>query len=286
MGLERVLAIFSPAGQYRTRMKISEDPSSTPEPRFSGIDRLYGRSAYERFRGAHVAIIGIGGVGSWTAEALARSGVGRLTLVDMDEICVTNINRQVHALDETVGVPKIQSMAERMRAISPDIEITEEFCFFTEKNAEELLHRDWDGVVDCIDSIPHKCLLLDKCWRGDIPVVTVGAAGGRRDPCRIETVDLTRTCHDALLQRVRKKLRQKFDFPRNTRKKWGIPAVYSPEPVMYPHSDGRVCEIREEGSNLRLDCASGYGTASFVTGTFGFAAAAAMLELLQLQTED
>ncbi len=262
-------------------MKIPDSNPVTAEPRFSGIERLYGRAAFQQFQTSHVAVIGVGGVGSWVAEALARSGVGAITMMDMDEICVTNINRQVHALEETVGVPKTEAMAQRLRAISPGIEVQEEFTFFTEKNANEVLGRGWDGVVDCIDSIPHKCVLLDRCWRRRIPVVTVGAAGGRRDPCRIETVDLTRTCQDALLQRVRKKLRQKFDFPRNTRKKWGIPAVYSPEPVRYPQSDGEVCETREEGSNLRLDCASGYGTASFVTGTFGFAAAAAMMELLQ-----
>jgi len=267
-------------------MKIPDTDPLNPDPRFSGMERLYGRSAFERLQSAHVAVIGVGGVGSWTAEALARSGVRTLTLVDMDEICVTNINRQVHALDQTVGRAKIEAMAERLRAISPGIEVKEEFRFFTADTAEDLLGRNWDGVVDCIDSIPHKCLLLDRCWRSDLPVVTVGAAGGRRDPCRIETVDLTRTYHDALLQRVRKKLRQKFDFPRNTRKKWGIPAVFSPEPVMYPQSDGEVCEVREEGSNLRLDCASGYGTASFVTGTFGFAAAAAMLELLSRPSQN
>jgi tRNA A37 threonylcarbamoyladenosine dehydratase len=171
-------------------------------------------------------------------------------------------------------------MAERLRDISPGIGVVEEFRFFTADSADGLLGRGWDGVVDCIDSIPHKCLLLDRCRGMGLPVVTVGAAGGRRDPCRVETADLTRTCHDALLQRVRKKLRQKHGFPRNSRKPWGIPAVFSPEPVGYPHSDGTVCATREEGSNLRLDCASGYGTAAFVTGTFGFAAAAAMTELL------
>lgn len=269
---------FPRAGQYRFDMKntspLPED--SYPDSRFSGLERLWGREGFARLRGAHVAVIGIGGVGSWAAEALARSGVGRLTLVDMDEICVTNINRQVHALDATVGRAKTAAMAERLRGISPQVEVVEEFRFFTGDTAEDLLSRGWDGVVDCIDSIPHKCLLLDRCWRRELPVVTVGAAGGRSDPCRVETADLTRTCHDALLQRVRKRLRQKFDFPRNTRKKWGIPAVYSPEPVVYPQSDGSVCATREAGSGLRLDCASGYGTAAFVTGTFGFAAAAAM----------
>lgn len=248
------------------------------DPRFSGIGRLLGREGLERLHRARVLLIGIGGVGSWTAEALARSGVGHLTLCDMDEICVTNVNRQVHAADGTVGVAKIRAMAERIRAFSPDCAVTEEFRFFNDSSCEALLGPGWDVVVDAIDSIPHKCLLLSECVKRGIPVVTVGGAGGRRDPTRVQVVDLTRTFDDALLQRVRKKLRQKFDFPRNTRKKWGIPAVFSPEPVAYPQSDGTVCATREEGSNLRLDCASGYGTAAFVTGGFGFAAAAAAVE--------
>ena len=245
---------------------------------------MWGREAFARIRGAHVAVIGVGGVGGWAAEALARGGVGKLTLVDMDEICVTNINRQVHALDTTVGQAKTAAMAERLRGVSPGVEVVEEFRFFTADSADDLLSRDWDGVLDCIDSVPHKCLLLDGCRRRGIPVVTVGAAGGRRDPCRVETADLARTYHDALLQRVRKRLRQKFDFPRNPRKKWGIHAVFSPEPVVYPHADGSVCATREEGSGLRLDCDSGYGTAAFVTGAFGFAAAAAMMRELLDET--
>ena len=138
--------------------------------------------------------------------------------------------------------------------------------------------REFDYIVDAIDSIPHKCLLLDLCRQRKQRVITIGGAGGRRDPCRIKVVDITRTHDDPLLQRVRKKLRQKHGFPRNTKKKWHIPAVYSPEPVVYPHSDRSVCQVREEDSRLRLDCASGYGTASFVTGAFGFAAAGKVVQ--------
>ncbi|MDA3874205.1 MAG: tRNA cyclic N6-threonylcarbamoyladenosine(37) synthase TcdA, partial [Kiritimatiellae bacterium] len=143
-----------------------------------------------------------------------------------------------------------------------------------------------DVVVDCIDSIPHKCLLLAECRKRELRMVTVGAAGGRSDPTKVQIADLSRSYDDALLQRVRKKLRQNHGFPRNPRKKWGIPAVFSPEPVRYPQSDGTVCAMREVGSTLRLDCASGYGTAGFVTGAFGFAAAAATVELLLADTTD
>ena len=249
-------------------------------PRFSGTQRLFGTESFARLQECHVMVIGIGGVGSWTAEALARAGVGHLTLVDLDEICVTNVNRQVHALDTTVGQMKTEAMAERIRGFAPDTEVTVENQFFTAKSCEELLARGADVIVDCIDSIPHKCLLLSECRVRGQSVVTVGAAGGRSDPTQVECVDLTKTYRDALLQRVRKKLRQEFHFPRNTRKKWKIPAVFSPEAPMFPQSDGSVCETREEGSHLKLDCASGYGTSGYVTGTFGFVAAHAAIQIL------
>ncbi len=262
----------------------SETLNIVDDPRFDALARLYGRDGLARLSEARVLIVGIGGVGSWVAEALARSGVGHITLTDMDEVCVTNVNRQVHATTATVGQPKIGAMAARIAEISPACRVEEAFCFFGEATADSLLDRPWEVVVDAIDSIPHKCLLLAECVRRKIPVVTVGGAGGRRDPSRVQVVDLTRTFEDPLLQRVRKKLRQKHGFPRNTRKTWKIPAVFSPEPVMFPQQDGSVCAVREEGVNLRLDCASGYGTAAFVTGTFGFAAAAAAVDRILLSS--
>lgn len=250
------------------------------DPRFDGLRRLYGAGGFARVRAARVMVVGVGGVGGWVAESLARSGVGALTLVDMDEVCVTNINRQVHAHDLTVGQPKVEAMAGRVRHISPDCAVEACMRFFTAETRGVLLDTAPAVVVDAIDSIPHKCLLIEGCVQRGLPVVTVGAAGGRRDPTRVEVADLTRVHHDALLQRVRKKLRQKHDFPRNTQKPWGISAVFSPEPVSYPRSDGEVCATREDGVNLRLDCDSGYGTATHLTGTFGFAAAAAAMDLL------
>lgn len=257
-----------------------QEPPPSDSPRFSGTERLVGKQGLDRLTRSRVMVIGIGGVGSWTAEALARAGVGNLILVDLDEICVTNINRQVHAADATVGRMKVEAMAERIRGIAPDIRIEEEHRFFTEKTCEDLLGLQPDVIVDCIDAIPHKCLLLSECRKRELKVVTVGAAGGRRDPTKVDCVDLTRTFNDALLQRVRKKLRQNYGFPRNTKKKWGIPAVFTPEAPVFPQSDGSVCETREEGSHLKLDCASGYGTAGYVTGSFGFAAAHAAIHLL------
>ncbi|MGA0368804.1 MAG: tRNA threonylcarbamoyladenosine dehydratase [Kiritimatiellia bacterium] len=247
---------------------------------YSGSERLYGKEGFRRLRAARVCVVGIGGVGSWTAEALARAGIGQISLVDMDEICSSNLNRQLHATLGTVGRSKVEVMKERILQISPGTVVEDHFVFFTEKTCGNLLENPPDVIVDCIDSIPHKCLLLSECRNRQIPAVTVGAAGGRADPSRVQLADLSRTFDDALLQRVRKKLRQKHGFPRNTRKKWGVPAVFSPEPVRYPQSDGSVCGEREPESRLRLDCASGYGTAGFVTGTFGFCAAAAAVNLL------
>ena len=174
--------------------------------RFGGIARLYGTAALARFRKARVAVIGIGGVGSWTVEALARSGIGHLTLVDLDEICVTNVNRQLHAMDGQIGKQKTEAMAERVRAIHPTCEIEILPTFFGEKNFAEILDRGFDAVVDAIDTVRQKTLLLAECVRRGIPVVTCGAAGGRRDPSRIGVDDLSKSANDALLEFLADKL--------------------------------------------------------------------------------
>jgi len=242
------------------------------DARFSGIARLYGRDALERLQGARVMVVGIGGVGTWAAEALARTAVGRIDLVDLDEVCVTNTNRQLVALSSTVGRPKAEAMAERLRDIAPDIDARVELRFFTERTADALLEPDIDVVIDAIDSVSNKCLLVARCQALGIPVVVSGGAGGRRDPGQVRTGDLTETTGDRLLFTIRKKLRQKHGFPRQGA--FGVPVVYSPEPQVFPSSDGAVCERREEGDdNLRLDCASGFGTAAMVTGAFGLLAA-------------
>jgi tRNA A37 threonylcarbamoyladenosine dehydratase len=240
--------------------------------RFGGIGRLFGRNALPRLRAAHVAVVGIGGVGSWAAEALARSGIGRLSLVDLDEICVSNINRQLHALDDVVGTPKVIAMADRIRRINPECEVRPVVEFFTPANAPGLLSSGFDHVIDAIDNVQNKCVLVALCHQRGIPMVTCGGAGGRRDPTSVRVADLAATTHDRLLQKVREKLRKEFAFPRDG--EFGIRAVYSPETQVFPQCDGTIDSKREEGSDLRLSCESGFGTATFVTGTFGFAAAA------------
>ncbi len=248
--------------------------------RFNALARLYGRDGLARLRAAHVMVVGIGGVGSWAVEALARSGVGALTLVDLDEACVSNVNRQLHALDGAIGRAKADLMAERVRALQPECRVAAILEFFTADNARRLLGLDDPSarpsfVVDAIDNVANKVLLLALCKAGGIPVVTCGGAGGRRDATQVRVADLARTVHDGLLADVRKRLRQQHAFPREGRP-FGIEAVFSAEPQVFPQQDGSVCATKAEakdGESLRLNCDSGYGSAAFVTGTFGFAAA-------------
>jgi tRNA A37 threonylcarbamoyladenosine dehydratase len=247
------------------------------DARFSGIGRLFGVEGLRRLQRAHVCVVGIGGVGSWAVEALARSGIGALTLVDLDDICVTNVNRQLHALDGSIGQPKAEAMARRARAINPDCAVRPLHAFFTESNANEILETRFDYVLDAIDSISKKCLLIAKCREKDIPVIVVGGAGGRRNPTELHISDLAHSSHDRLLAQVRSTLRGEHGFPRGE-KAFGIDCVYSRERLLYPRSDGTVCAQREPGTALRLDCESGYGTACFVTGAFGFAAAGHIVE--------
>ena len=256
--------------------------SSAPRSRFDGLARLYGQAGLKRLVAAHVMVVGVGGVGSWVVEALARSAVGTLTLVDLDELCISNINRQLPALDSTLGRAKVEVMAERVRAINPDCCVHERLEFFTAENAERLL-GDADAslrpdvVVDAIDAVANKCRLIALCHARKIPVVVCGGAGGRRDPTQIRLTDLALATHDRLLSEVRKRLRKEHGFPRNG-KKFGLPCVCSAEVPVFPQRDGTVCAAAaapsEPGESRRLNCDWGFGSATQVTGAFGFAAAA------------
>lgn len=250
--------------------------------RFAGIDRLYGIGALARLRLAHVAVVGIGGVGSWAVEALARSGVGRLTLIDADDLCVSNTNRQLPALAGQYGRAKVRAMAERCRAINPLLQVEEKAVFLTPSNLECLLRPRFDLVLDACDSFRSKVEMIAWCRRRRQPIITVGAAGGRTDATRIRVRDLSRTEHDAMLSLIRKKLRAQFGFPRNVARHFGVPAVYSLENVRYPQADGEVCGVRPASgsASLRPDCGAGLGAASHVTGGFALAAVGKALEML------
>lgn len=251
--------------------------------RFAGIDRLYGTGALARFSRAHVAVVGIGGVGSWAVEALARSGIGSLTLVDADDLCLSNTNRQLPALDGHYGRNKVAVMAERCRAINPALHVQEVASFLTPANMPALLDAGFDLVLDACDSFRSKVEMIAWCRRRKQPIITVGAAGGRSDVTQVRVRDLSRTEHDAMLSLIRKKLRGEFGFPKNRDRYFGVPAVYSLENVRYPQADGSVCGVRPTlGADeaLKLDCGAGLGAATHVTGTFAFAAVGKALEML------
>jgi tRNA A37 threonylcarbamoyladenosine dehydratase len=251
--------------------------------RFAGVDRLYGQGAVSRFSRAHVAVVGLGGVGSWVVEALARSGVGRMSLIDADDICVSNTNRQLPALAGQYGRGKAKAMAERCRAINPEIAVDTISNFLTPANLEDLLGRGYDLVIDACDSFRTKVEAIAWCRRRKIPILTVGAAGGRRDPTLVRVRDLSRTEHDAMLALIRKKLRAEFNFPKNHQRYFGVPAIYSLENVQYPQADGSVCGLRPKlgaDAALKLDCGVGLGAATHITGAFAFAAVGKALEML------
>jgi len=251
--------------------------------RFAGIDRLYGAGSIERLSGCRVAVVGMGGVGSWVVEALVRSAVGHLVLIDADDICVSNTNRQLPAMAGQYGRNKAVAMAERCRAINPDAGIEAVEAFLTGSNMAELLDRGFDLVIDACDSFRVKVETIAWCRRRKLPLITVGAAGGRTDPTLVRVRDVSRTEHDAMLALIRKKLRGEFNFPKNPQRYFGVPAVYSLENVKYPQADGSVCGLRPNlgaDAALKLDCGAGLGTATHITGAFAFAAVGKALEML------
>ncbi len=266
----------------------SVDPTDTYEARFGGLGRLLGRAALGRLREAHACVVGVGGVGSWTAEALARGGVGAITLIDLDEVCVSNVNRQLHALDGQIGRPKVEVLAERIRLIHPACRVEPVQEFFVASNALRLLTpaRPYTVVVDAIDSIAHKARLLAACVERGIPVVTTGGAGGKRDGTRLRIGDLGESGGDDLLRQLRKTLRREHGFAGGEGHAYGVRAVWSTEPPIYPWADGSCAAAPEPGSATRLDCAAGLGAATWVTAAFGLAAAQEAVRLITTAETD
>jgi tRNA A37 threonylcarbamoyladenosine dehydratase len=250
------------------------EPSERPdlERRFAGVARLYGEEGFRRLRTARVAIVGVGGVGSWAAEALARSHVGAISLIDLDHIAESNTNRQIHALGDAFGRAKVQAMAERIAAIDPSCRVLPVEEFVDPDNAARLA-AGHDLVLDCIDQVSAKAALIAACRAQGIAVVTCGAAGGRIDPTRLRQDDLARASGDPLLAKVRYRLRRHYGFPRESGsriRRFDVAAVYSDEPIRTP---------QECSPQARLACA-GYGSTVAVTGAMGFVAAAAALRHL------
>ena len=258
-----------------------EIDSADYERRFSGVRRLYGQEGLAKLQRASVCVIGIGGVGSWAVEALARSAVGHITLIDLDNIAESNVNRQLHAIDGAFGMAKVTAMAQRIKAINPACVVKEIEDFVTPENVAQMLNDGFDMVLDAIDDAKAKVAIVAYCKESNIPLVTVGGAGGRLDPTKIKQGDLSQVVGDRLLAKVRNQLRREHGFPKasTSHKKsavnFGITALYSDEQVMQPSSDIEAgCEV--DAAVTGLNCA-GYGSSVCVTAPFGMAASSIVL---------
>ncbi len=254
------------------------------EERFGSLARVYGIDELQKIQNAHICVVGLGGVGSWAVEALARTGVAKLTLIDGDDISRSNINRQCHALESTIGQMKAKVMQQRVLDINPECECIIIEQYIDEKNIAGLLMPDsmkkFDCVIDAIDRIKYKSLMIHFCKKNKIKIIATGGAGGLTDPTQIEIKDLSRTWNDPLASAVRLALRQVHNFSRNFKRSFGVPCVYSTEQQRYPDKDGNVGYQKPGVAGLSLDCGFGYGSSVMVTSTFGFVAAARAIEVV------
>ncbi|TDR80404.1 tRNA threonylcarbamoyladenosine dehydratase [Paludibacterium purpuratum] len=251
-----------------------DQSSANLERRFGGIGRLYGADALTRFAAAHVCVIGVGGVGSWAVEALARSAVGKLTLIDLDNVAESNVNRQLPALDPNFGMAKVTALHQRILAINPACQVTEIEDFVTLDNLDSLLDRGYDFVIDCIDELRVKTAIADWCVKKRQPFIVSGGAGGQMDPTQIKCDDLAEARYDPLLSKLRYNLRRQHGFAREGRMR--VPCVYSTEQLIYPQT---ACDTATAGAPQGLSCA-GFGASMTVTASFGLVAAAQALKAL------
>ncbi|MEW8028230.1 MAG: tRNA cyclic N6-threonylcarbamoyladenosine(37) synthase TcdA [Candidatus Thiodiazotropha sp.] len=249
------------------------------ERRFGGIARLYGSQAMERFSSSHVAVVGVGGVGSWAVEALARSGIGAMTLYDLDHIAESNVNRQLHAVEGDFGKAKVSALAERILAINPYCQVNAIEQFIETESVHTVSAGGFDYVIDCIDSYRIKAALIARCRRYRVSIITVGGAGGQSDPTKIQLADLSRSEQDPLLSKCRKLLRKQYGFPSNTKRRFDVPCVYSTEQQRYPDDNGAVCLDRPTNRESSLNC-GGYGSVMTVTASFGLVAVSHVLKRL------
>lgn len=255
--------------------------TDTFENRFNGSQRLYGHQGVNQLSQAHVAVVGLGGVGTWVVEALARTAIGQLSLFDLDDICVSNTNRQLHAISGQYGQSKVEAMSNRVKAINPDCIINEIEDFVTPENVRSLFNTHLDYVVDATDNVKAKTAMIAWCKRNKVKIITIGGAGGQTDPSQIKIGDLAKTIQDPLLAKVRNQLRRDFNFSKNPKRKFGVDAIYSTEQLKYPTNSGEVCLQKPETNGpTRLDCATGFGASTVVTGSFGFFAASVVINKL------
>lgn len=258
---------------------MSQKMTDSYSQRFGGVARLYGDDALRALACGHFAVIGLGGVGTWVAEALARSGVGELTLIEMDEVCVTNTNRQSHALASTIGQSKNHVLAARLRDINPEITVHCIEDFLDTGNMRQYIGSQYDVVVDAMDSAHIKAGLVAYCSAIKLRLVTVGSSGGKRNPQRVEVADLAFTQGDPMLAKVRSQLFRRYKFARDHKRKFRVDAVFSAEQMVYPKPDGSVCMDKQFlAEGVKLDCTGGFGSSVMVTGSFGFIAADRAIE--------
>jgi len=250
--------------------------------RFGAIAQLYGDEGLALIAKSQVCVIGLGGVGSWVAESLARSGIGSINLIDMDVVAISNINRQLLATTNNVGRDKVLVMAERIGLINPDCVVTVVDDFIQADNFTQYLKQDFDYIIDCIDDYRTKAALIQYCKTNKLSLLTTGAAGGLVDPSKVRQADLSRTQHDKLLATTRKQLRQKYGFTRNAGTSFKVPCIYSDEQAVYPDGKGGVSgrksfdNDRKEASSA-LSCSSGIGSITHVTASFAMHATAFIL---------
>jgi len=279
--------------QAEVQSNIRVDDTSDAERRFGGLARLFGLQAYAALRQAHVAVVGIGGVGSWAAEALARHGVGALTLIDLDHIAESNINRQVHALSETLGQSKVEAMAARIQGIHPTCKITLVDDFLTSENVSEVLPETLDVVIDCTDQMSAKVAMALQARARQQALIVCGGAGGKTNVLALRCADLSESTHDALLARLRNVLRKQHGFPRASelagkpRKripKMGVRVLWLDQPTILPEA-WQASQTSAEAGLQGLSCA-GYGSSVTVTASMGLAAAAeAVNKIIQTQSK-
>lgn len=242
------------------------------EHKFDGIRRIYGKQNQELLKKLHIAVVGIGGVGSWTVEAFARSGLGEITIIDWDDICYSNTNRQIHALDNNIGKSKVDVLKKRIFEINPLCKVNAIREYYTPDNASHIISSNLDYVIDAIDKKNQKIHLINFCKKMNIPIITCGGAGGKTDPSQIRITDLGESYNDPLLSQMRKQLRRDLGLKKEVKVNFNVPCVFSAESMLYPDCDGNISteKIKGDETPRQLDCNQGFGSTTYVTGCFGF----------------
>ena len=260
----------------------SANTPSLYERSFSGLNNLYGNDAISIFAQSHICVIGIGGVGSWAAESLARTGIGQITLIDLDNISQSNINRQIHALNDTVGMSKVDAMKTRILSINPNCVVNVIEDFIEPENVDKYISTKMDFVIDCIDSVKSKAAVVHFCKRNKIRLVTTGGAGGKNDPSQIDVCDLNQTYHDPLLSSLRKALKNNHKITPNKRNRYDVMAIFSKQQSVYLDKETGSVNQKKPKTNTPhgLNCHHGMGSLMAMTSCMGMIASSVVINKL------